>query len=57
MIIDKQEKESQKIKKSCGDCGKFVPKKQWVPEKNWKGESQHPLCRECLSSYDGPEYH
>lgn len=41
--------------KQCIDCGKFVPKGLWIPKSHptYRGA----MCRECLSNYDGPEYH
>ncbi|MET4160542.1 hypothetical protein ABIE61_000356 [Marinobacterium sp. MBR-111] len=41
--------------KQCIDCGKFVPKSMWIPKSHptYKGA----MCLDCLSGYDGPEYH
>jgi hypothetical protein len=42
--------------KRCGDCGQFVGKDRWVRQDNTAGKT-HALCSDCLSNYDGPEYH
>lgn len=40
--------------KKCHDCGKFVPKKEWVPKDHrWK---HHALCYDCWSNYDTGDY-
>ena len=54
--MEDKEKPEPKIKKNCGDCGRFVLKPEWLPEMNWKGQKQHPLCSECRSDYDWPAY-
>ena len=45
----------------CADCGRFVPKKDWVkPLKDQRADPNariaRPLCKKCQAEYDPPEW-
>ena len=40
-------------KRRCADCGRFIPRKNWVPTTRLPdGSRQFPLCDNCASEYD-----
>lgn len=38
--------------RSCNDCGRFVPRRDWVSKDD--PHKHHTLCRACLSGYESP---
>ena len=41
--------------KQCHDCGQFLNKDMWIRKDH--PTYTHALCKNCISNYDGPEYH
>lgn len=54
-ILSAQAKKPKR--KNCGDCGKFLPKTEWLPDTEFSGRQQRPICYKCMADYDGPECH